>query len=221
MVNSQRGRLITLEGGDGVGKTTHIELLEAYLTEQGQSVLTTREPGGTALGEALRKVLLRDELECGAETEMMVLFAARTQHLHAVLLPAIAKGRWVLCDRFTDATFAYQGGGRGIPFERIERLETFVQGDFQPDLTLLLDLPVEEGLARVTERGGRVDRFEKQGLAFKERVRRSYLQRQRDYPGRIQCVNASGSVDEIQMALRQHLQTLLRLDTNRDDISVA
>ena len=221
MVNSPQGRLITLEGGDGVGKTTHIELLEAYLTEQGQSVLTTREPGGTALGEALRKVLLRDGLECGAETEMMVLFAARTQHLHAVLLPAIAKGQWILCDRFTDATFAYQGGGRGIPFERIKRLETFVQDDFQPDLTLLLDLPVEEGLARVTGRGGRVDRFEKQDLAFKERVRRSYLQRQRDYPGRIHCVDASGSVDEIQMTLRQHLQTLLRLDTNRDDISVA
>ena len=221
MVNSQRGRLITLEGGDGVGKTTHIELLEAYLTEQGQSVLTTREPGGTALGEALRKVLLRDGLECGAETEMMVLFAARTQHLHAVLLPAIARGQWVLCDRFTDATFAYQGGGRGILFERIERLETFVQNDFHPDLTLLLNLPVEEGLARVTGRGGGVDRFEKQDLAFKERIRRSYLRRQRDYPSRIQCVDASGSVDEIQIILRQHIQTLLRLDTNRDDISVA
>jgi dTMP kinase len=220
-VNSQQGRLITLEGGDGVGKTTHIELLEAYLTEQGQSVLATREPGGTALGEVLRKVLLRDELECGPETEMMVLFAARAQHLHAVLLPAIAKGQWVLCDRFTDATFAYQGGGRGIPLERIERLETFVQGDFQPDLTLLLDLPVEEGLARVTERGGSVDRFEKQDLAFKERIRRSYLQRQRDYPGRILCVDARGSVDQIQMKLRQHLQTLLRLDTDQDDISVA
>jgi dTMP kinase len=192
-----------------VGKTTHIELLEEYLTEQGQSVLTTREPGGTELGETMRKVLLRDGLECGAETEMMVLFAARTQHLHAVLLPAIAKGWWILCDRFTDATFAYQGGGRGIPFGRIERLETFVQGDFQPDLTLLLDLPVEEGLARAIGRGSRADRFEKQDLAFKERIRRSYLRRQRDYPSRIKCVDASGSIDDIQIILRQHIETLL------------
>jgi dTMP kinase len=152
---------------------------------------------------------------------MMVLFAARTQHLHAVLLPAIAKGQWVLCDRFTDATFAYQGGGRGIPFDRIERLEAFVQGDFQPDLTLLLDLPVEEGLARATRRGGSVDRFEKQDLAFKERIRRSYLRRQQNHPDRIQCVDASGTVDEIQKILRQRIQILLGLDTNRDDISVA
>ena len=202
MVNSQRGRLITLEGGDGVGKTTHIELLEAYLTEQGISVLTTREPGGTALGEALRKVLLRDELECGAETEMMVLFAARTQHLHAVLRPAIAKGQWVLCDRFTDATFAYQGGGRGIPFERIARLETFVQDDFQPDLTLLLDLPVEEGLARATS-GAVVSTALRNKIShLKNVIRQSYLQRQRDHPGRIQCVDASGSVDEIQTILQ-------------------
>ena len=213
MLNSQRGRLITLEGGDGVGKTTHIELLEAFLAGQGISVLSTREPGGTVLGEALRNILLRDELECGAEAEMMVLFAARTQHLHAVLRPAIAKGHWVLCDRFTDATFAYQGGGRGIPFERIARLETFVQEDFQPDLTLLLDLPIEEGLARATERGERDDRFEKLDIEFKERIRQSYLRRQRDHPDRIQFVNASGSVDQIQKTLQHHIQTLLNSDT--------
>ena len=213
-MNTQRGRLITLEGGDGVGKTTHIELLDAYLTEQGISVLTTREPGGTALGEALRKVLLRGELECGAETEMMVLFAARTQHLHAVLRPAISRGQWVLCDRFTDATFAYQGGGRGIPFERIKQLETFVQEGFQPDLTLLLDLPVEAGLARTAGRGGHADRFEKQNLAFKERLRQSYLRRQRDHPDRIRYVDASGSIDEIQVILQQHIQTLLISGTN-------
>ena len=199
-----------MEGGDGVGKTTHIELLQAFLREQGISVLRTREPGGTALGEALRRVLLRDELECEAETEMMVLFAARAQHLHSVLLPAIAMGQWVLCDRFTDATFAYQGGGRGIPFERIARLEIFVQDNFQPDLTLLLDLPVEEGSARANERGGHADRFEKQDFAFKERVRQSYLRRQRDYPDRIQCVDARGSVSDIQKVLQYHVQTLLK-----------
>ena len=210
----QRGRLITLEGGDGVGKTTHIDLLETYLTERGISTLTTREPGGTTLGEALRNVLLRAELECGAETEVMVLFAARTQHLHAVLRPAIARGQWVLCDRFTDATFAYQGGGRGIPFERIARLETFVQEDFEPDLTLLLDLPIKESLARANERGGRADRFEKQDVAFKERIRQSYLRRQQDYPGRIRCIDARGSVDEIQTILQHHIQTLLKSDTN-------
>ena len=213
-MNTQRGRLITLEGGDGVGKSTHIELLDAYLAEQGISVLTTREPGGTALGEALRKVLLRGELECGAEAEMMVLFAARTQHLHAVLRPAISRGQWVLCDRFTDATFAYQGGGRGIPFERIEQLETFVQEGFQPDLTLLLDLPVEEGLARTAGRGGHADRFEKQNLAFKERLRQSYLRRQRDHSERIRYVDASGSIDEIQVILQRHIQTLLISGTN-------
>jgi dTMP kinase len=189
-------------------------LLEAYLTEQGISVLTTREPGGTALGEALRKILLRDELECGPEAEMMVLFAARMQHLHAVLRPAIARGQWILCDRFTDATFAYQGGGGGIPFERITRLETFVQEDFQPDLTLLLDLPIEKGLARTAKRGGRTDRFENQDIAFKERIRQSYLRRQRDHSDRIQCVDASGSVDEIQIILQHHIQRLLKPDTN-------
>lgn len=213
-MNTQRGRLITLEGGDGVGKSTHIELLEAYLAEQGISVLTTREPGGTALGEALRDVLLRDELECTAETEMMVLFAARTQHLHSVLRPAVARGQWVLCDRFTDATFAYQGGGRGIPFERIAWLEAFVQEDFKPDLTLLLDLPIAEGLVRAAVRGGRADRFEKQDLAFKERIRQSYLRRLSDHPRRIQCVDASGSIDEVQIKLRYHVQTLLNTGIN-------
>ena len=214
VVNTEPGRLITLEGGDGVGKTTHIELLDSYLTEQGISVLTTREPGGTALGEALRKVLLRSDLECAAETEMMVLFAARTQHLHAVLRPAISRGQWVLCDRFTDATFAYQGGGRGIPLERIEQLETFVQEGFQPDLTLLLDLPVEEGLARTAGRGGDTDRFEKQNLAFKERLRQSYLRRQRDHPDRIRYVDASGSIEEIQVILQHHIQAVLKFSTN-------
>ena len=208
----RRGRLITLEGGDGVGKSTHIELLEAYLTSKGISVLKTREPGGTGLGEALRKVLLNDELECNHDTEVMVLFAARTQHLHAVLRPAIARGQWVLCDRFTDATFAYQGGGRGIPLERIARLETFVQQDFGPDLTLLLDLTIEKGLARAAERGGPADRFEKQDLAFKERIRQSYLRRQRSNPERIQFVDASGSVDETQTMLQRHIQTLLKSD---------
>jgi dTMP kinase len=213
MENIQPGRLITLEGSDGVGKTTHIRLLESFLVERGISVLRTREPGGTALGEVLRKVLLRGELECEAETEMMVLFAARTQHLRAVIHPAIANGQWVLCDRFTDATFAYQGGGRGIPFERIARLETFVQDDFQPDLTLLLDLSIEEGLVRSTTRGGHSDRFEKQDLAFKKRIRESYLRRQRDHPNRILRVDASGPIDEIQKRLRYHIQQLLESES--------
>ena len=208
-MNIQQGRLITLEGGDGVGKTTHIELLETYLIAQGVSVLKTREPGGTAIGEALRKVLLQDQLECSAETELMVLFAARAQHLHTVLRPGIYRGQWILCDRFTDATFAYQGGGRGISVERISYLETFVQEDFQPDLTLLLDLPVEQGLARTTERGFRADRFEKQDFAFKERIRQSYLQRQNKFPERIKLVDARKSVDEIQTTLQSHVLALL------------
>lgn len=214
MTKTRPGRLITLEGGDGVGKTTHIELLLAYLVEKGISVIKTREPGGTALGEAIRQVLLQNELEIDAETEMMVLFAVRSQHLATVLRPAIEKGQWILCDRFTDATFAYQGGGRGIPFERISQLEAFVQRDFQPDLTLLLDLPIETGLARTTRRGGSGDRFEKQSLAFKERVRTAYLQRQLDNPDRIQRIDATGSIEEIQETLRDHIEALIASDTN-------
>ena len=208
MVNSQRGRLITLEGGDGVGKTTHIKLLEAYLTEQGQSVLTTREPGGTALGEALRKVLLRDELECGAETEMMVLFAARTQHLHAVLLPAIANGQWILCDRFTDATFAYQGGGRGLDFQRIRTLETLVQGDLQPDLTVLLDVPVGVAAQRVTQRGAQLDRFERERETFFEAVREAYLARAAE-EARFAVIDASPGLDAVQESIEQCLSQRL------------
>ncbi|MBO69155.1 MAG: dTMP kinase [Acidiferrobacteraceae bacterium] len=209
MKNSNRGCLITLEGGDGVGKTTHIELLRQYLESYGLDIIATREPGGTPFGESLRDLLLNSQLEFDAEAEMLVLFAARAEHLKRLILPAISSGKWILCDRFTDATFAYQGGGGGIPFGRIKELERFVQSTFQPDLTLLLDLPVEDGLARIANRGGNVDRFEKRDLDFKNDVRQAYLRRQEQDPGRIRLVRASNTVEKVHETIVEHVAQLL------------
>ncbi len=198
-----------MEGGDGVGKTTHIELLRQYLESYGLDIIATREPGGTPFGESLRDLLLNSQLEFDAEAEMLVLFAARAEHLKRLILPAISSGKWILCDRFTDATFAYQGGGGGIPFGRIKELERFVQSTFQPDLTLLLDLPVEDGLARIANRGGNVDRFEKRDLDFKNDVRQAYLRRQEQDPGRIRLVRASNTVEKVHETIVEHVAQLL------------
>ena len=193
-----KGRFITVEGIEGVGKTTNIDFIHAQLQAAGRDVVVTREPGGTPLGEAIRGLLL-DPAYTGMDStcELQLMFAARAEHLASVVWPALEKGQWVLCDRFTDATYAYQGGGRGIDTGVIARLEALVQGDFRPDLTLLLDVPVEVGLARAGKRGA-LDRFEQEKVSFFERVRKSYLEMAESSPDRYRVVDASLPLDEVQ-----------------------
>ena len=195
------GLFITLEGPEGAGKSTNREYLAERLRAAGIDVVLTREPGGTALAERIRELLLApsDEAMC-ADTELLLVFAARAQHLDQVIRPALARGAVVLCDRFTDATYAYQGGGRGLSQERIAVLESFVQGALRPDLTLVFDLPVEVGLARAVARG-QLDRFEREGRAFFEAVRNTYLRRAAIDPSRYQMVDASQTLDQVQQAL--------------------
>ncbi len=171
-------RFVTFEGPEGAGKTTQIGWLQEGLERSGQPCVVTREPGGTPLGEALRDLLLRrDAPSIGSDAELLLMFAARAEHLAVVIEPALAAGRWVLCDRFTDATYAYQGGGRGIEAPRIAALEQWVQGTRRPDVTIVLDVTVETGATRLKARGAPPDRFEKEGAAFYERVRRIYRAR--------------------------------------------
>lgn len=196
---------ITVEGGEGAGKTTQLAFMRDYLEEAGHRVLLTREPGGTTLGEEIRTLLLghrHDGMAVTAET--LLMFAARAEHLEQVIRPALAAGCWVLCDRFTDATYAYQGGGRGLPTARIAVLEDWVQDALQPDLTLLFDLPVAVGLARAGRRGA-ADRFEREDWAFFERVRAAYLERASQEPGRYRVVDADRPME----AVRAEVETIL------------
>ena len=191
------GRFITVEGGEGVGKTTQLAFIREYLEQAGHWVVLTREPGGTALGEEIRSLLLGHRHDGMAPaTETLLMFAARAEHLERVIRPALAAGRWVLCDRFTDATYAYQGGGRGLPPERIAVLEDWVQGELRPDLTLLFDLPVAAGLQRAGRRGA-ADRFEREKADFFERVRAAYLERAWRDPDRHRIVNAARPVETV------------------------
>jgi dTMP kinase len=195
------GLFITLEGPEGAGKSTNRDYLAARLREHGLDVVLTREPGGTPLAEKVRELLLAPSDEVmAADTELLLVFAARAQHLAEVIRPALAKGAVVLCDRFTDATYAYQGGGRGLSVARIAALEQFVQGDLRPDLTLVFDLPVEVGLARAAARG-RLDRFEQEGQAFFEAVRQAYLQRAQGEPQRYNLLDAAQPLDAVQRAI--------------------
>ena len=192
-----RGRFITVEGGEGAGKSTMMGRVMNWLEIAGHRAIGTREPGGTDLAEKLREILLdRNNISLSGRAELLLLFAARSQHLDQLIRPALARGDWVLCDRFTDATWAYQGGGRGLPRDEIEALETLVHGDLQPDLTLLLDLPVEQGLKRAAERG-QADRFEQESRVFFEHVRRAYLERAAAAPERFAVVDASGNIEEV------------------------
>lgn len=203
------GLFITLEGPEGAGKSTNREYLAACLRAQGVEVLLTREPGGTPLAERIRELLLTPSDEVmAADTELLLMFAARAQHIAAVIAPALARGAVVLCDRFTDATYAYQGGGRGLSVERIAQLEQFVQGDLRPDLTLVFDLPIEIGLARAAARG-RLDRFEQEGRAFFDGVRQAYLDRAAATPGRYRVLDAGQSLAQVQLALDALLPELL------------
>lgn len=200
-----RGLFITLEGGEGAGKSTSLACIEAWCLAKKILVRMTREPGGTPLAEEIRTLLLqkRDE-KVASDTELLLMFAARAQHLEQVVKPALAKGEWVLCDRFTDATYVYQGDGRGVPYERIAMLEQFVQGDLRPDLTLLLDIPVEQGLARAAARAEK-DRFESEQQSFFERVRQGYRARAAAEPQRFRVIDSSRSIAEVEQKIRQVL----------------
>jgi dTMP kinase len=196
-----RGKFITLEGLDGAGKSTHLAHLVEVLKGRGKTVVQTREPGGTPLGEKLREILLSEPMHL--ETEALLMFAARREHLAQVIVPALERGDWVVCDRFTDASFAYQGGGRGLALGKLNALEAWVQGDLNPDLTLLFDVPTEVALGRVKNMGRELDRFEQEKLEFFERVRAAYLQRARSAPHRIRVVDGSKSVSDISMLLEE------------------
>ena len=202
---STPGKFITLEGVDGAGKSTHLGFVADWLRQQGREVIVTREPGGTPLGETLRELLLHREMD--ADTELLLMFAARQEHLAALILPALARGAWVLSDRFTDASYAYQCGGRGILVERIAALETWVQRGFAPDLTLLFDVPAEVAEARRSAARA-ADRFEREADSFFNRVRNAYLERARAEPSRIRVLDARQSIAALQAEIGLLLQEL-------------
>lgn len=198
---AQRGQFITFEGTEGVGKSTQLANAADTLRSLGVDVVVTREPGGTPMAEAIRELLLapRDE-PVDETTELLLMFAARAQHLNTRILPALAQGQWVLCDRFTDATFAYQGGGRGVSRERIAMLETLVQGEIRPDHIILLDAPVETGMKRAQKRG-ELDRFEQEAVSFFQRIRDTYLDRAQADPARYSVVDAAASIEQVSASI--------------------
>ncbi len=202
-------RFITLEGGEGVGKTTNIPYIQSLLKSENIPLVLTREPGGTALAENIRQLLLDKEQEAIAEqTELLMMFAARAQHIKHVIKPALDRGDWVLCDRFTDATYAYQGGGRNMDLSTIQWLENFVQADLRPDLTLLLDAPIELGMQRAQQRG-KLDRFESEKMAFFDKVRQVYLSIAEQQPKRVKIVDATQSLDNVQSQIKQILSPFI------------
>lgn len=208
---SKRGRFITLEGGEGVGKSTNVGFVAEWLEAQGLEVVRTREPGGTARGEAIRGLLLdpAPQETLHVDAELLLMFAARAQHLAEKILPALARGAWVVCDRFTDATFAYQGGGRGIAKQRIAVLEDFVQKGLTPDLTLLLDMPKEAASqrleSRLSDRQEQRDRFEQEQGDFFQAVREAYLARAVEAPERFAVIDAQHSLNDVQAQIEQAL----------------
>lgn len=202
----EKGQFITLEGGEGVGKTTSLHFVKDYIQSLGHEVIVTREPGGTPLAEDLRDILLvkRDE-KVEVDAELLLMFAARCQHVNQVIKPALARGCWVISDRFIDATYAYQGGGRGIDFARIAQIESWSLQGFLPDLTLLLDMPVEGGMARTRLRG-EADRFESEKMAFYQKIRDAYLERAAQEPERISVVDAAPDKAVVQSKIQLFLQ---------------
>lgn len=203
-----RGKLITLEGGEGVGKSTNLAYVQQLLEQAGIELVVTREPGGTVVAEKIRALLLTPSDEPVAElTELLLVFAARAQHVEELIKPALERGAWVLCDRFIDATYAYQGGGRAMNLQVIAQLEQMVLADLKPDITLLLDLPVEVGMARARARAD-LDRFEQEQMSFFEAVRRAYLERASAEPDRVALIDAEPSLEEVQRQIKQALQQL-------------
>jgi dTMP kinase len=210
-----RGCFITLEGGEGAGKTTHVKSVCEYLQQQGIEVIATREPGGTEVSEAIRAVLLAPELPgMHADTELLLMFAARNEHLRRKVIPALERGQWVVCDRFTDATYAYQGYGRGLSLARISELETWVQGELRPDYTLLFDLDVATGMQRVGRRSidnaVQTDRFEREQHEFYENIRRGYLQRAGQFPERFRVLDAAQEIGQVRQDIMDALQLILQ-----------
>lgn len=195
------GKFITLEGVDGAGKSTHLSWLVDHLRAAGKTVVQTREPGGTPLGEKLRELLLHEPMHL--ETEALLMFAARREHLEQVIKPALLRGDWVVCDRFTDASFAYQGGGRGLSVEKLGQLERWVQCNLQPDITLLFDLPVDVAAQRMAGAARTLDRFEQEKTDFHERVRAAYLQRAAEMPRRVRVIDSRQTPSEIQKLLEE------------------
>ena len=202
-----RGKFITIEGTEGVGKTTNMAFIKSWLEAKKLSYISTREPGGTPLAEQVRELLLapRAELVCSA-SELLLMFAGRAQHIDQVIEPALAEGRWILCDRFTDATYAYQGAGRKMGSDLIAELEILVQGSLRPDLTLILDIPVDIGLKRASARSD-PDRFELEQVEFFERVRRGYLGIAEQDPDRCKLIDASQSLEQVQSQIANVLET--------------
>ena len=206
---ADRGCFITLEGLEGVGKTTNREHVQSVLDQHGiKNVLVTREPGGTELGEQLRHLLLHADSPVSAEAEFMMMAASRKQHVTQVIEPALSAGQWVLCDRFADASFAYQGGGRKLGLDVVAQLHSLMGIDLQPNLTFLLDMPIADGLKRMAERG-KPDRIEQEELAFFERARAAYLQRAKEHPERVKVIDASQSLDAVQQQVGRELTQFL------------
>lgn len=200
-----RGKFITLEGMDGAGKSTHIPDIIKLIESKGVEVVSTREPGGTELGEQLRTLLLNDAMH--PETETLLMFAARREHIAQVIEPALARGAWVLSDRFTDATYAYQSGGRGVEAVKVIELETWVQGDLQPDLTLLFDVPVEVSVERLA--GARApDKFERESVNFFTKIRNAYLDRAAHHPNRFRIVNSNQALVDVKIEVKNIILTL-------------
>lgn len=205
----EQGQFITVEGTEGVGKSTNMAFIESWLKEAGKELVITREPGGTELGEKLRSVLLdAKEKSMSDDTELLLMFAARAQHLQEVILPALAAGKWVLCDRFTDSTYAYQGGGRGIATSRIAQLEQWVQGDRRPDMTIILDLPIDVGLERAGKRSA-PDRFELEKHEFFNNVRDAFLSRAAASPNRYAVIDASPAITDVQQSIQTVLEKMV------------
>ncbi len=204
-----KGRFITIEGGEGVGKSTNIQCITDRLQRAGIEFVLTREPGGTPFAEQIRSLLLENHDEAVCEmSELLLIFAARAQHIAQVIVPALAAGKWVVSDRFTDATYAYQGGGRGLSVDSIEQLETLVQGTLRPDVTFLLDLAPEVGLERASQRA-ELDRFEQEQVEFFNKVRATYLQRAQAEPERCVVIDAGVSIEAVQADILSHLERIL------------
>jgi dTMP kinase len=203
------GRFITFEGVDGAGKSTQLEYAVKYLEDRGIDVIKTREPGGTEIGETIRELILQASSPLDASTELLMIFAARNEHIERVIKPAIARGSTVVCDRFTDATFAYQGGGSQMDSARIETIETWVQGTLQPNLTFFFDLPIRDAQRRMGDRSR--DRFESEEIVFHERVRRTYLERAEQFPDRIKVIDSTRSKGQVRVSVEQQLAALCGL----------
>ncbi len=203
------GKFITIEGTEGAGKSTSLNYIKDVLQQKGIVFITTREPGGTPIAEKIRELLLdKANTALCDDAELLLMFAARTQHLNELIIPALQSGQWVISDRFTDATYAYQGGGRGLPWEKIAQLEQWVQGDLRPDATILLDIPVEQGMERVRSRG-ETDRFEEEQMSFFSRIREAYLRLARENPQRYYIIDTRPAIEVVYQQLDRALKKLV------------